>query len=151
METFLFFWLRLRRAYDSAYNYTIFDYHQVISALTIYCEVLKLDQTPVTAKHIFISTVIACFKALFLFRLQTRTQSLFMCFGSERRLGATLRRARVLMGRDEGSYFSFVPSHEIMRAPHPTPQSSLTPKTHKYSDWVRVCSGYKPPRICPSV
>ena len=115
MEKFLFFWLRLRRAYDSAYNYTIFAFHQVISALTIYCEVLKLDQTPVNAKHIFISTVIACFKALFLFRLQTHTQSLFMCFGGERRLGVTLRRARVLMGRDEGSYFSFVPSHEILK------------------------------------
>ena len=28
-------------------------------------------------------------------------------------------------------YFSFVPSHEIPRAPEPNPQSSLTPKTHK--------------------
>ena len=33
---------------------------------------------------------------------QTRTQSLFMCFGGERRLGVRLRRAQGLMGRDEG-------------------------------------------------
>ena len=33
---------------------------------------------------------------------QTRTQSLFMCFGGERRLGVRLRRARGLMERDEG-------------------------------------------------
>ena len=44
---------------------------------------------------------------------QTRTQSLFMCFGGERRLGVRLRRARGLMGRDEGKivmkYFLSVP------------------------------------------
>ena len=34
--------------------------------------------------------------------LQTRTQSLFMCFGCERRLGVRLRRALGLMGRDKG-------------------------------------------------
>ena len=33
---------------------------------------------------------------------QNRTQSLFMCFWGERRLGVRLRRARGLMGRDEG-------------------------------------------------
>ena len=32
---------------------------------------------------------------------QTRTQSLLMCFGGERRLEVRLRRARGLMGRDE--------------------------------------------------
>ena len=32
--------------------------------------------------------------------VQSRTQSLFMCFGGERRLGVRLRRIRVLMGRD---------------------------------------------------
>ena len=35
-------------------------------------------------------------------RNTTRTQSLFMCFGGERRVGVRLRRARGLMGRDEG-------------------------------------------------
>ena len=35
-------------------------------------------------------------------RNKTRTQSLFMCFGGERRVGVRLRRARGLMGRDEG-------------------------------------------------
>ena len=33
---------------------------------------------------------------------QTRTRSLFMCFGGERRLGVRLRRALGLVGRDEG-------------------------------------------------
>ena len=35
-------------------------------------------------------------------KFQTRTQSLCMCFWGERRLGVRLRRARGLMGRDEG-------------------------------------------------
>ena len=35
-------------------------------------------------------------------RNKTRTQSLFMCFEGERRVGIRLRRARGLMGRDEG-------------------------------------------------
>ena len=73
---------------------------------------------------------------------QTRTQSLFMCFGGERRLGVRLRHVQGLMGRDEGKiaiahlqrtksaspYFSFIPSHETPHAPQPNPQSSLTPK-----------------------
>ena len=33
---------------------------------------------------------------------QTRSQSLFMCFWGERKLGVRLRRARGVMGRDEG-------------------------------------------------
>ena len=41
---------------------------------------------------------------------QTRTQSLFMCFGGERRLGIRLRRARGLMGRDEGKIATGVKS-----------------------------------------
>ena len=35
-------------------------------------------------------------------RNKTRTQSLFMFFGGERRVGVRLRRARGLMGKDEG-------------------------------------------------
>ena len=68
---------------------------------------------------------------------QTRTQSLFMCFGGFRRLGVNrLRCARGLMGKDEANksdrYFSFVPSHETPRAPQPIyPQFSLAPKTRK--------------------
>ena len=33
---------------------------------------------------------------------QTRSQSLFMCFWGERKLGVRLRRARGVMGRGEG-------------------------------------------------
>ena len=33
---------------------------------------------------------------------QTQTQSQFICFGGERRLGVRLRHARGLMGRDKG-------------------------------------------------
>ena len=44
---------------------------------------------------------------------QTQTQSQFMCFGGERRLGVRLRHARGLMGRDKGKIamknFSSVP------------------------------------------
>ena len=36
------------------------------------------------------------------------------------------------------SYFSFFPSHGTPRAPQPNPQSSLIPKKHLNSDWVRV-------------
>ena len=50
---------------------------------------------------------------------QTRTQSLFMCFGGARRVGVRLRRARSLMGRDEVTL--------------------LSPPKHINSDWVRVC------------
>ena len=63
---------------------------------------------------------------------QTRTQSLYMCFGGERRLGVRLRRARGLMGRDEVAIF---PSSLPMR---PRARLNLTPnllspslKTHK--------------------
>ena len=72
-------------------------------------------------------------------------------FWDERRLGITrLRRARGLMGREEGKiatgrfrsnmaareesslsrYFSFFPSHETPRAPQRNPQSSLIPKNN---------------------
>ena len=36
------------------------------------------------------------------------------------------------------NYFSFFLSHKTPRAPQPNPQSSLTPKKHLNSDWVRV-------------
>ena len=61
---------------------------------------------------------------------QTRTQSPFMCFCGERRLGVRLRRARGVMGRTDTT-----------RAPQPNPQSSLSPQKHINSDWVRVCKG----------
>ena len=35
-------------------------------------------------------------------------------------------------------YFSLFPSHETPRGPQPNPQSSLIPKKHLNSDWVRV-------------
>ena len=54
---------------------------------------------------------------------QIGTQSLFMCFWGERRLGVRLRRARGVMGKDD--------THDTPRAPQPNPQSFLTPKTHK--------------------
>ena len=63
-----------------------------------------------------------------------RTQSLFMCFAGERRLGAgvrlrrALRRARGLIGRDEGkiaTLFFLTPN-------------LLSPPKHINSDWVRV-------------
>ena len=41
-------------------------------------------------------------ESVYIRKEQTRTQSLFMCFGGERRLGVRLRRARGLMGRDKG-------------------------------------------------
>ena len=41
-------------------------------------------------------------ESVYIRKEQTRTQSLFMCFGGERRLGVRLRRASGLMGRDEG-------------------------------------------------
>ena len=47
-----------------------------------------------------------------------------MCFGGDRRLGVRLRRARGLMGRDEGKI-------ACARLRQPNPQSSLTLKTHK--------------------
>ena len=40
-------------------------------------------------------------ESVYMRKEQTRTQSLFMCFGGERRLGVRLRRAQGLMGRDE--------------------------------------------------
>ena len=61
---------------------------------------------------------------------QIRTQSLFMCFWGERRLGARLRSARGVMGRDD--------THDTPRAPQPKP-NLLSPKKHTNSDWVRVC------------
>ena len=61
---------------------------------------------------------------------QTRTQSPFMCFLGERRLGVRLRRARGVMGRTD-----------TPRPPQPKPQSSLSSQKHINSDWVRVCKG----------
>ena len=61
---------------------------------------------------------------------QTRTQSPFMCFLGERRLGVRLRRARGVMGRTDTPH-----------PPQPKPQSSLSPQKHINSDWVRVCKG----------
>ena len=64
---------------------------------------------------------------------QTRTQSLFMCFWGERRLGDRLRRAgsHGKVGRKNRD--AIFPSYLPMRssAPQPNPQSSLTTKTHK--------------------
>ena len=41
------------------------------------------------------------------------------------------------MGREERK-ISFFPSHETPRAPKTNPQSSLIPRKHLNSDWVRV-------------
>ena len=65
---------------------------------------------------------------------QTRTQSLFMCFLGERRLGVRLRRAGSHAGKvrrktSVAIFPSYLPRRP--RAPHPNPQSSLTPKTYK--------------------
>ena len=71
-------------------------------------------------------------------------------FWDERRLGIRLRSARGLMGREERK-ISFFPSHETPPAPQPNPQSSLIPKKHLNSDWVRVWGdpGYsRVPRVC---
>ena len=52
----------------------------------------------------------------------------YLCvFGGEGRLGVWL-----------ATLFSFVPSHETPRVPQSNPQSSLNPKKHINSDWVRV-------------
>ena len=63
---------------------------------------------------------------------QTRTPSLFMCFGGERRLGIRLRRAESHR-KVQLFFLRIFPSYLPMRprAPQPNPQSSLTPKTHK--------------------
>ena len=63
---------------------------------------------------------------------QTRTQSLFMCFWGERRLGIRLRRAGSHR-KVQLFFLRIFPSYLPMRprAPQPNPQSSLTPKTHK--------------------
>ena len=77
-------------------------------------------------------------------------------FWGERRLEIRLRRARGLMGREEGQirragglmgreeriFFSFFPSHEAARAPPPNSQSSH-PKKHLKSDWVRVWARHR--------
>ena len=76
------------------------------------------------ASLLFIQNVSDAHYALIYERLfQIGTQSLFMCFWSERRLGVRLRRARGVMGKDD--------THDTPRAPQPNPQSFLTPKTHK--------------------
>ena len=60
---------------------------------------------------------------------QTRTQSLFKCFfGGERRLGSRLKRARGLMGREEGN-----PARVLTYSP-----IFSHPKKHLNNDWVRV-------------
>ena len=60
--------------------------------------------------------------------LQTRIQSLFMCFWGEREdWGVRLRRARGVS-----------PSHDTPRAPQPNP-NLLSPQKHINGDWVRVC------------
>ena len=69
-------------------------------------------------------------------------------FWAERRLRIRLRRARGLMGREEGKIAtgrfrsletcrSFFPSHETPRAPQPNSQSSLIPK----NTWI--ATGYE--------
>ena len=80
---------------------------------------------------------------------QTRTQSLFMCFGDERRLGVGLRRTRGLMGRDEGKSFPIFLFFSISIFPSSLPMrprallnltpNLLSPPKHINSDWVRVC------------
>ena len=82
---------------------------------------------------------------IFVASCQTRTQSLFIRFEGERRLGVSLRRARGLMGRDKGKIatgISIFPSSLPMR---PRARLNLTPNLlsppkHINSDWVRVCS-----------
>ena len=65
----------------------------------------------------------------FVRRSQTRTQSLFKCFFG----------VREDWGLGWGAREVSLPSHKTPRAPQPNPQSSLTPKKHLNSDWVRVC------------
>ena len=71
--------------------------------------------------------------------LQTRTQSLFMCFGGERWLGVRLRLAQGLMGRDEG-IIATLPMRPRARL-NLTP-NLLSPQKHIHSDWVRVWGYY---------
>ena len=66
---------------------------------------------------------------------QTSSQLQFMCFGGERRLGVRLRRARGVMGRDEGKIAS-LPMRPRARL-NVTP-NLLSPPKHINSDWVRV-------------
>ena len=72
-------------------------------------------------------------ESVYIRKEQTRTQSLFMCFGGERRLGVRLRRAWGLMGRDEVK----IDPALTPRAPQRNPQSSLTPKN------TYIATGYE--------
>ena len=58
-----------------------------------------------------------------------------MCFGGERRLGVRLRRARGVMGRDEGKIASLPmrPQARLNLTPN-----LLSPPNHINSDWARV-------------
>ena len=59
--------------------------------------------------------------------MQTRTQSLFMCFWGERRLGVRLRRCYVMS-------LSMTPRARLNLTPN-----LLSPQKHINSDCVRVC------------
>ena len=69
------------------------------ASIASYASLLPIERFHSRSQHLwkFIGTK----ESVYIRKGQTRTQSLFICFGGERRLGVGLRRAWGLMGRDE--------------------------------------------------